>query len=171
MVPQAIGISLRNRIRDSTGEFLVDFFWGLFSQHSMNLNCSFSLVFVSGLGACMPGRVWLVWSLSQPICLPWFYALFLLVRGFFIYSRVYTRFPLWFPRIHAGLLRTVTYTLDFSLLWKLIGCWVNAVSCWVSFGISWVFFDLCVWLEAFFFSLIFFLGKFLSWHFRFFVWD
>ena len=57
VVPQAIGISLRNRIGDSAGEFLVVVLWGLFSRHSMYLNCSFSLVFVSGLGACMPGRV------------------------------------------------------------------------------------------------------------------
>ena len=57
VVPQAIGISLRNRIGDSVGEFLVVFLWGLFYQHSMNLNYSFSLVSVSGLGACMPGRV------------------------------------------------------------------------------------------------------------------
>ena len=57
VVPQAIGISLRNRIGDSAGEFLVVVLWGLFSRHSMNLNCSFSLVSVSGMGACMPGRV------------------------------------------------------------------------------------------------------------------
>ena len=39
VVPQAIGISLRNRIGDSAGEFLVVVLWG-FYQHSMFLNCS-----------------------------------------------------------------------------------------------------------------------------------
>ena len=57
VVPQAIGISLRNRIGDSAGEFLVIILWGLVSWHSMCLNCSFSLASVSGLGACIPGRV------------------------------------------------------------------------------------------------------------------
>ena len=126
VVPQAIGISLRNRIGDSAGEFLVVVLWGWFSRHSMYLNCSFSLVSVSGLGACIPGRVWLEWSLSQPACFPCFMHLFLPVHGFLIYSRVYTQFPLWFPRIHAGLLWTVTYTLDFSLFvevnWLLGEC-------------------------------------------------
>ena len=114
VVPQAIVISLRNRIGDSVGEFLVVVLWGLISRHSMYLNFSFSLVSVSGLGACMPGRVWLEWSLSHPVCLPCFYAHFLLVRGILTYSRVYTRFPLWFPCIHVGLLRIVVYTLDFG---------------------------------------------------------
>ena len=57
VVPQAIGISLRNRIGDSAGEFLVVVLWGLFYWHSMALNCSFSLVSVLGMGACMPSRV------------------------------------------------------------------------------------------------------------------
>ena len=61
VVPQAIGISLRNRIGDSAGEFLVIFLWGLISLHSVYLNCSLSLVSVSGMGACIPGRAWLVW--------------------------------------------------------------------------------------------------------------
>ena len=82
VVLQAIGISLRNRIGDSAGEFLVVVLWGLISRHSMYLNCSFSLVSVSSMGACIPGRVWLVWSLSQPICLPWFYAPFFMYAVF-----------------------------------------------------------------------------------------
>ena len=90
VVPQAIGISLCNRIGDSGGEFLVVVLWGLFSRHSMNLNCSFSLVSVSGLGACLLGSVWLVWSLSQPICLPWFYAPFFLYMGF-LFTVAYKR--------------------------------------------------------------------------------
>ena len=114
VVPQAIGISLCNRIGDFVGEFLVVFLWGLFYRHSMNLNSSFSLVFVSGLGACMPGSVWLVWSLSQLVCLPWVYAPFFLYasfeltvaykRGFLCHFRVYirvyceqSRIPLIFP--------------------------------------------------------------------------
>ena len=129
VVPQAIGISLRNRIGDSAGEFLVVVLWGLFSRHSMYLNCSFSLVSVSGLGACIPSRVWLVWSLSQPAYLPWFYAPFLPVCEFLTCICVYTWFPLRFLCIHLGLLRTVAYALDFSFLWKIIGFWVNSVSC------------------------------------------
>ena len=35
MVPQALGISLRNRIGDSTGEFLVVFLWGLLSAFNV----------------------------------------------------------------------------------------------------------------------------------------
>ena len=57
VVPQAIGISLHNRIGDSAREFLVVVLWGLISRHSMYLNFYFSLVSVSGLGACRPGRV------------------------------------------------------------------------------------------------------------------
>ena len=84
VVPQAIGISLRNRIGDSPGEFLVVVLWGLFYRHSMNFNCSLSLslVSVSGLGACMLGSVWLVWSLSHLVCLAWFYA------PFFLYASI-----------------------------------------------------------------------------------
>ena len=82
VIPQAIGISLRNRIGDSVGEFLVVVLWGFFSRHSMYWNCSFSLVSVSGLGACFPGSVWLVWSLSQLVCLHWFYAPFFLYASF-----------------------------------------------------------------------------------------
>ena len=150
MVPQDIGISLRNKIGDSAGEFLVVVLWGWFSRHSMYLNYSFSLVSVSGLGACMPSRVWLEWSLSQPICFPCFMHLFFLYVGFLftvaytcgflcdfrVYTRVYceqSRIPWIFP-----------------FLWKLMGCWVNVVSFWVSFGTSWVCFDLCFWPETLF---------------------
>ena len=61
VVPQAIGISLHSIIGDSAGELLVVVLWGWFSWHSMYLNCSLSLVSVSGMVACMPGRAWLVW--------------------------------------------------------------------------------------------------------------
>ena len=90
VVPQAIGIYLCNRIGDSAREFLVVVLWGWYSQHSMYLNCSFSLVYVSGLGACMPGRFWLEWSLSQPSCLPCFMHLFFLYAGFW-FTVAYTR--------------------------------------------------------------------------------
>ena len=156
VVLQAIGISLCNRIGDSAREFVVVVLWGWYYQHSMYLNCSFSLVSVSGMGECVVGRFWLEWSLSQPVCLPCFMHLFFLYAGFWfivaytrgflcdfrVYTRVYceqSRIPWFFP-----------------FLWKIIGCWVNAVSCWVSFGTAWVYFDLCFWLETFFFSLIFF---------------
>ena len=54
VVPQAIGTSLRNRIGDSAGEFLVVVLCG-FYRHSMFLNCSYFFVSESGLGACFPG--------------------------------------------------------------------------------------------------------------------
>ena len=54
--PQAIGIFLRNRIRNHTREFLVISF-GVFYQHSMFLNCSDFSVSESGLGACFSGSV------------------------------------------------------------------------------------------------------------------
>ena len=56
VVPQAIGISLHNRIGDSVGEFLVIVLWGSIFWHSMYLNCSLSLVSVLGMGTCMLGR-------------------------------------------------------------------------------------------------------------------
>ena len=58
---------------------------------------------------------WCEIGLSLSVCL-WFMHLFLPVRGFIVYSRVYTRVSLLFPRIHAGLLHTVAYTLVFTLL-------------------------------------------------------
>ena len=130
VVPQAIGISLRNRIGESTGEFLVIVLWGLISWHSMYLNFSLSLLFLCRVWGhvCLVEPDWCEFSLSLSVCLE-FLNLFLPVRGFVTYSRVYTRFPLGFPRIHAGSLRTVAYTLVFYLLWKIVDCWVNAVSC------------------------------------------
>ena len=56
VVPQAIRISLRNRICDSAGEFLVVVLWG-FCRHSLFLNCSSFSVYESGLGACFPSSV------------------------------------------------------------------------------------------------------------------
>ena len=56
VVPEAIGIFLRNRNGDHTGEFLVISFGG-FYRHSMFLNCSDFFVSESGMGACFPGSV------------------------------------------------------------------------------------------------------------------
>ena len=69
---------------------------------------------------CLVEPDWCEFSLSLSVCLE-FVHLFLPVRGFVTYSRVYMRFTLRYPRIHAGLLRTVTYALDFAFLWELIG--------------------------------------------------
>ena len=111
VVPQATRISLHNRIGDSAREFLVVVLWGLISRHSMYLNCSFSLVSVSGMGACMPGRSdWYEACLILSACLE-FMHLYSYTRVFDLQSRIYT-----------GLLRTVVYALYFSLLWKIIGC-------------------------------------------------
>ena len=56
VVPQAIGIFLRNRIGDHTGEFLVISFGG-FCWHSMFLNYSDFSVSESGLGECFSSSV------------------------------------------------------------------------------------------------------------------
>ena len=56
VVPQAIGIFLRNRIGNHTGEFLVISFGG-FYRHSMFLICSNFSVSESSLGECLPGSV------------------------------------------------------------------------------------------------------------------
>ena len=78
----------------------------------MNLNCSLSLLFLCRVWGhvCLVEPEWCEFSLSLSVCLV-FVHLFLHVRGFVTYSRVYTRFPLGFSRIHAGSLRIVTYTL------------------------------------------------------------
>ena len=132
-VPQAIGISLRNRIGDSAGEFLVVVLWGFSIGIQWLWIALFSLVSVSGLGACLPGSVWLVWNLSQLVCLFLFLCTFLPICDFWTHSHVYTRVYLLFPCTHTGLLQTVTYALSFSFYRKLDGCWVNFDDCWVSF--------------------------------------
>ena len=113
VVPQAIGISLHNRIGDSAGDFLVVVLWGWFSRHSMYLNCSFSLVSVSGLGECMPGRVWLEWILSQPVYLPSFMHLFFLYTGFW-FTVAYTCVFLWDFHVY-----TWVYCAQSRILWFL----------------------------------------------------
>ena len=126
VVPQAIGISLCNRIGNFAREFLVVVLWGLVSWHSMYLNCSLSLVSMLGMGhVCLVEPDWCEFSLSLSVFLG-FVHLFLPVHGFVTYSCVYTRFPLGFPRIHAGSLRTVAYTLVFYIFLEdsgLLGEW------------------------------------------------
>ena len=80
VVPQAIGISLRNRIGDSTREFLVVVLWGFYIGIQWLWIALFSLVSVSGVGTCFPGSVWLVWILSQLFL--YFYAPFFLYASF-----------------------------------------------------------------------------------------
>ena len=137
------------------------FLWGLCYRNSMNLNFSFSLISVSGLGACIPDIVWLVWILSQLVCLPWFLCTFLPVREFWTHSRVYTRFSMPFLCIHAGLLQKVMYALSFSFYRKLNGCWVSFDDCWVSFDTTRICIHLCFWLETFCFRVNFFLKNVL----------
>ena len=92
-VPEAIGISLCNRIGDSAGEFLVVDLWGLVSWHSMYLNCSLSLLFLCRLWGhvCLVEPDWCEFTLSLSVFLG-FVHLFLPVREFFPHSRVY----MWF---------------------------------------------------------------------------
>ena len=101
VVPQAIGISLRTRIVDSSGEFLVVVLWG-FSIGIQWLWISLLLLFLCRVW----GHVFLVVSdwcefcLSLSVCL-YFYALFFLyasfeltvacIRGFDCYIHVHTR--------------------------------------------------------------------------------
>ena len=56
VVPQDIGIFLRNRIGDHTRKFLVISF-GRFYRHSMFLNCFDFSVSELVLGVCFPGSV------------------------------------------------------------------------------------------------------------------
>ena len=114
VVPQAIGISLHNRIGDSTGEFLVVVLW-VFSIGIQWLWIALFLLFLCRVW----GHVFLVASdwcevcLSLSVCL-YFYALFFLyesfeltvmyIHGFDCYIRVHrwvyyeqARIPLVFP--------------------------------------------------------------------------
>ena len=100
VVPQAIGIYLRNRIGNFAREFLVVVLWGLFYQHSMNW-IALSLLFLCWVW----GHVFLVVSdwcevcLNLSVCLD-FYAPFFLyasfeltvayARGFLCHFCVYT---------------------------------------------------------------------------------
>ena len=88
MVPQAIGISLCNRIGDSVGEFLVIFPLGVFisTMGLILLTCSLFLL-VSGLHFIVCS------SIDTPLYLfdPWpaFYHCLLCIRGFLAKSRVH----------------------------------------------------------------------------------
>ena len=80
VVPQAIGISLHNRIDDFAGEFLVVVLWG-FSIGIQWLWIALSLLFLCRVW----GRVFLVVSDWCEVCLslsvlPWFLCTFLPVR-------------------------------------------------------------------------------------------
>ena len=152
VVPQAIGISLRNRIGKFAREFLVVVLWGCFIGIQW-IWIVVSLLFLCRVWGhvCLVDSDWCEVCLSLSVCLDLF--TFLPVRGFLNYSRVYTRVPLRFPRIHTVLLGTVAYALDFAFLGKIIGCLVNFDICWVSFGNAWVCLDLCFWPKTFFFRL------------------
>ena len=84
VVPQAIGISIRNKIGDSAREFLVIVLWG-FYRHSMFLNCSDFSVSESSMGACFPSSKF---CLSLSVCLL-FLSCFLPIHRFCLHSRVY----------------------------------------------------------------------------------
>ena len=150
VVPQAIGISLCNRIGDTAGEFLVVVLWGLFYWHSMNL-IALSILFLCQVWGhvCLVESDWSEFCLSLPVCL--FLCTFFFLYAGFWFTVVYTRSFLYDYHVYTR----VYYEQSripwiFPFLWKLIGCWVNAVSCWVSFGTSWFYFDLCFWPEMFF---------------------
>ena len=124
VIPQAIGIFLRNRIGDHTEEFLVNSFRGF-----IGIQCSW-IALISLFLSRVWGHVCLVVSdrskfLSQLVCLPSFLSIFLLVHNFCLYSRVYTWFLLAYPHIYVGFLHTVTYALIFSFLGQLsVAGWV-----------------------------------------------
>ena len=90
VVPQAIGIFLRNRIGNYTGDFLVISF-GVF----VSIQCSW-IALISLFLSRVWGHVFLVVSYRSKFCLSLFVCLlfisFLLVREFFLCSRVYMQF-------------------------------------------------------------------------------
>ena len=114
VVPQAIGIYLRNRIGDSTGEFLVVVLWG-FSIGIHWIWIALSLLFLCRVWGhvCLVVSDWCEFCLSLSICL-YFYAPFFMYTSFeltvaytcgflchlCVYTRVYceqSRMPLVFP--------------------------------------------------------------------------
>ena len=82
VVPQAIGISLRNRIGNSVGEFLVVFLWG-FSISIQWIWIDLFLLFLCRVWGhvCMVVSDWCEVCLNLSICLA-FYALFFLYASF-----------------------------------------------------------------------------------------
>ena len=117
MVPQAIGISLRNRIGDSAGEFLVIFPLGVFigTMGLILLNWSLFL-FVSGLHfiVCSSIDTPLYWFDPWPA----FYYYLFCIRRFLAKSRIYTQ--LFFKQSHTSSL------LVSLMLWEAAG-WVVSV--------------------------------------------
>ena len=114
VVPQAIGISLYNRIGDFAGEFLVIFPLGVF----ISIQC-FWISLISLFLSRVWGHVFLVVSDRSKFCLRFsvyllFLSLFLPVHKFWLHSRMYTWVLLGFLRIYAGFLHTVTYAMSFS---------------------------------------------------------
>ena len=97
MVPQAIGISLRNRIGNSAGEFLVIFPLGVF----IGIQCSW-IALISLFLSQVWGHVFLVVSDRSKFCLSLFvYLIFNLF--FFLYTSFVFTVPCTcgFPRIAA----------------------------------------------------------------------
>ena len=82
VVPQAIAISLHNRIGDSTGEFLVVVLWG-FSISIQWLWISLFLLFLCRVWehVCLVVSDWCEVCLSLSVC-PYFYAPFFLYVSF-----------------------------------------------------------------------------------------
>ena len=100
MVPQAIGISLCNRIGDSAGEFLVVVPRG-FYRHSMFLNCSYFSVSVSGMGACFPGSVWIGVNFVSVHLFAFIFIHFSSYMWVFLLTVAYTRGFYWYICIHT----------------------------------------------------------------------
>ena len=153
MVPQAIGISLRNRIGDSAGEFLVIFPLGVFigTMGLILLTCSL-FILVSGLHfiVCSSIDTPLYWY--DP-CLAFYHCL-LCIHRFLAKSPVHMRilanshvYMQFFGQnlcIHAGfwpkvvtyvfVLYTVAYILPFGEFDVLGSCWVGCECGWVFLG-------------------------------------
>ena len=114
VVPQAIGISLHNRIGDSAEEFLVIFPLVVF----IGIQC-FWIALVSLFLSRVWGHVFLVVFDRSKFCLSLsvylhFYTFLFLYTSFFTHIRVYTRLWLLYPCTYTVLLRTVAYALSFS---------------------------------------------------------
>ena len=131
MVPQAIGISLRNRNGDSTGD--VPYFYLGFAgtMGLILLTCSlFLLVSVLHVIVCS--------SIDTPLYLfdPWlaFYHCLLCIRGFLDNSRVHTWMFGQKAHTYATVIYIVMYILPFGESDVVGSCWMGCECGWVFLG-------------------------------------
>ena len=140
MVPQAIGISLRNRIGNSAGDFLVIFPLGVFIgiMGLILLTCSLFLpVYVLHFIVCL--------SIDTPLY--WFGLDLLFTTAFSVYAGfwakvMYIRGFLAKSRVHTQLFFIQSRTSSLLVEFDVVG------SCWVGCECGWVFLgsDVVCWM-------------------------